>query len=146
MGNIFGQRLELLRGSRTQREFADFLGIPLNSYTNWKNSDTDPQVKNVRMAATKLGVSADWLLGLTEDRTPTATINPRGPPAAFPPRGLAVAEPAPPLCEGCAYRDKVIRHLLDKLDEQKVSAVGRTEPVRKCTCAPAPGKSSLYHG
>ena len=137
MGNIFGERLEILRGSRTQREFADFIGIPLNSYTNWKNSDGDPQVKNVRLAATKLGVSSDWLLGLTDQRAPATPA----PAPFFNVKGLHAAE-APPGCPNCARLNATVDTLLERLKEHAVEA-GRSRPARKKPSS-EPVKSSLY--
>jgi transcriptional regulator with XRE-family HTH domain len=142
----FSERLKHLRGNLTLAEFSSKLGVKLQTYAHYESGRRKPTIKFLLQIVQALNVTSDWLLGLTEDRTTAAAPGTRAPPAAFPPRGLAVAEPPPTLCEGCAYRDKVIRHLLDKLDEQKVGAVGRTQPVRKCTCAPATGKSSLYHG
>ena len=60
----FGDRLEQLRGNLTQREFARQLGVPLTSYTNWTTGARAPSMDYIVMICTKLGVSADWLLGL----------------------------------------------------------------------------------
>ena len=61
----FGDRLESLRGKDSQRDFARKLGVPLTSYTNWVTGVSTPKMEYIVMLCTKLGVSADWLLGLT---------------------------------------------------------------------------------
>ena len=61
----FGDRLESLRGKDSQRDFARKLGVPLTSYTNWVCGTSTPKMEYIIMLCTKLGVSADWLLGLS---------------------------------------------------------------------------------
>ena len=60
----FGDRLESLRGSDSQKDFARKLGVPLTSYTNWVSGISSPKMEYIQMLCTKLRVSADWLLGL----------------------------------------------------------------------------------
>lgn len=61
----FGDRLESLRGKDSQRDFARKLGVPLTSYTNWVAGISSPKMEYIQLVCTKLGVSADWLLGLS---------------------------------------------------------------------------------
>ena len=68
----FEERMRELQGERTQKEFANFLGIPLNTYTNWLLYQRRPTIDAVISICTKLGVSADWLLGITDVRVPGA--------------------------------------------------------------------------
>lgn len=67
----FADRLESLRGNTSQKEFARKLGVPLTSYTNWVCGTSSPKMEYIVMLCTKLGVSADWLLGLSA--SPPAT-------------------------------------------------------------------------
>lgn len=60
------EHLKELQGERTQKEFAALLGIPLNTYTNWLLYQRRPTIDAVISICTRLGVSADWLLGLTD--------------------------------------------------------------------------------
>ena len=62
----FPEKLESLRGEMTQREFAKRLGIPLTTYTNWVSGIRSPSAEAVLSICSQLGVSADWLLGLTD--------------------------------------------------------------------------------
>lgn len=62
-----GEKLQLLRKNLnyTQKDFAEFLGIPqpsLSAYENDKNSPTTEVLINI---ATKCNVSIDWLCGLS---------------------------------------------------------------------------------
>ena len=70
----FGDRLESLRGKDSQKEFARKLGVPLTSYTNWRCGTSTPTMEYIVMLCTKLGVSADWLLGLSAS-PPAQSIN-----------------------------------------------------------------------
>ena len=57
--------MESLRGKDSQRDVARKLGVPLTSYTNWVCGTSTPKMEYIIMLCTKLGVSADWLLGLS---------------------------------------------------------------------------------
>lgn len=67
----FGQRLDSKRRG-TQRDFAKFLGVPLTSYTNWVTGISLPKAEHLVLICSKLGVSADWLLGLSDQPCKTA--------------------------------------------------------------------------
>lgn len=60
----FKDRLEELRKGKTQKEFAELIGFPKNTYTNWARGIRQPSAENIAQICTRLGVSADWLLGL----------------------------------------------------------------------------------
>lgn len=62
--NTFGERLESLRNGLTQKGFANKIGIPLNSYTNWVRGIREPSMSAILSICTQLGISSDWLLGL----------------------------------------------------------------------------------
>ena len=66
----FGDRLESLRGPRTQKEFAALLGLPINTYTNWVRGIREPSMNALINICTRLGVSADWLIGLDKNAVP----------------------------------------------------------------------------
>lgn len=70
MKKSFADRIEELRGDKTQKEFANLLGIPLNTYTNWTRGLRFPTAEAVVTICTQLGCSANWLLGLSEDVQP----------------------------------------------------------------------------
>lgn len=65
----FRDRLIELQGTRTQKEFAKHLEIPLNTYTNWLLHARRPTMDAIISICTTLGVSSDWLLGLSVHQT-----------------------------------------------------------------------------
>ena len=75
-----GKRLESLRNGHTQREYAKLLGVPLTSYTNWLKGPSLPKMENIVTICTNLGISSDWLLGLSDQNingggVPTVTYH-----------------------------------------------------------------------
>lgn len=82
MKKSFADRIESLRGNKTQKEFAKQLGVPLNTYTNWTRGITKPTCDALITACTVLGVSADWLLGLPTADAPPVKSAPARPDAA----------------------------------------------------------------
>lgn len=79
MKKSFADRIESLRGNKTQKEFAKQLGVPLNTYTNWTRGITKPTCDALITACTVLGVSADWLLGLPGASAPAVPSVPSVP-------------------------------------------------------------------
>ena len=60
----FGDRLESLRGDKSQKQFAASLGLPINTYTNWVRGIREPSMSALINLSTRLGVSSDWLIGI----------------------------------------------------------------------------------
>ncbi len=59
------ERLKELRKQKklTQKEIAEKLGIKQNSYSDWENGKSEPNVKTILMLAQELDSSIDYLLG-----------------------------------------------------------------------------------
>lgn len=72
---ILGQRLRALRKARhlTQQDMAAALDISFNSYCRYEKNEREPMAPVVAAMADYFHVSADYLLGRTE--------NPQGPAA-----------------------------------------------------------------
>jgi len=70
----FSERFTELRGDRTQGEFAKFLGISRPTVGFYENGSRIPDALVLRQIAEKCGVSADWLLGLTDCKAIDADI------------------------------------------------------------------------
>lgn len=70
MKKNFAARIEELRGMRSQRDFAAFLGIPLNTYTNYTRGVRKPKPVVVAGIASKLGVNPEYLTGASDEREP----------------------------------------------------------------------------
>jgi transcriptional regulator with XRE-family HTH domain len=62
-------RLKLLRKQRgwSQRELARFCGLGETVVNKYERAVVDPSATTLKIMAEKLGVSADYLLGLTDD-------------------------------------------------------------------------------
>jgi transcriptional regulator with XRE-family HTH domain len=83
MKKSFGDRLEELRGDLSQRDFAKKIGVPLTSYTNWVLGVSQPKFESIYAICSKLGVSADWLLGLSSAPPAPTADAPSGHPEDF---------------------------------------------------------------
>ena len=68
MNNKFIKRLRELRGEMSQEEFATIIGAKQTSYSSWERGVKEPSISALSQISSTLGVSADWLLGLSEVR------------------------------------------------------------------------------
>ena len=66
---ILGKRLKELRKEKglTQKEVANILGIHSVTYLHYEKDEREPPLKILAEMATFFGVSADYLLGLTDE-------------------------------------------------------------------------------
>lgn len=73
----FPKRLREARGALTGREFARRCGIKAQSLSRYERIGGQlPGAELLATFARTAGVSADWLLGLTDERTPSASAAP----------------------------------------------------------------------
>ena len=70
----FTKRFRELRGERDNTEFGKFLGISRQTVGFYYNGDRIPDAQGLKQIAEKCGVSADWLLGLTDVTSPDLNI------------------------------------------------------------------------
>lgn len=70
-------RLEQLRNEKgfTKREMAKTLGIPYTTYVGYETGERGLNSEKIKKLSDKLGVSADYLIGRSEVRTPIITID-----------------------------------------------------------------------
>lgn len=62
-----GERLKYIRNSKlkmTQKEFAEFIGIPQSSLSSYETNKTIPTTEIIILIAEKSNISLDWLCGL----------------------------------------------------------------------------------
>lgn len=71
---VFAERFSKLRGEMTQDEFAKYLGISRPTVGFYENGTRLPDALVLRQIAEKCNVSADYLLGLTDEKTIDANI------------------------------------------------------------------------
>lgn len=64
--NITAERLVSLRGKTQQSEVAKIAGVAQTTYSNWENSINYPPADAIARLATHWGVSADYLVGLSD--------------------------------------------------------------------------------
>ena len=68
------EHIAVLRGEKTQEETADLLKIPRSTYRNWEDGSRKIKAADIAFLSESFGVSSDWLLGLTDDRSPSTEI------------------------------------------------------------------------
>ena len=66
---IFRERFSQLRGDMKQDEFAEFLGFSRPTVALYESGKRVPDAVTLKTIAEKCGVSADWLLGLSDVKT-----------------------------------------------------------------------------
>lgn len=69
---IFLQRLRILQDDRNVVQFATASGIPPQTMACYCKGQREPGIKNLSIICSANAVSADWLLGFTDERTGTA--------------------------------------------------------------------------
>lgn len=65
----FGERLQYARylHNLSQRQLAEVSGVPRGTITVYEQNMTEPGAYNIRLFCKALKVSADYLLGLSDD-------------------------------------------------------------------------------
>lgn len=71
---IFRDRFNLLRGNKTQAEFATELGMSRATVAFYCAGDRIPDALTLRDIAEKCNVSTDWLLGLSDVKTVSPSL------------------------------------------------------------------------
>lgn len=85
MSKYFISRLKELRGSMSTSAFARVLDMPQTTLNSYFQGIRKPSVELVERICVKCGVSADWLLGLTEARDYTRNYTKLPAPTSPPP-------------------------------------------------------------
>ena len=70
-------RLLELRGNTPQVEFSASIAVKQQTYAQWELGHRQPKIQEVVRLATHFGVSTDWLLGLSDEKSlqQNATLN-----------------------------------------------------------------------
>lgn len=69
MLKLLPERLKEARGTRSQREVAEALGIKQTAYSRYEQGVNTPGAEVIYKICITLNVSADWLLGLSNTNT-----------------------------------------------------------------------------
>ena len=72
---ILGSRLKQVRGGRSQVNMAKLMGVSQSCWQSWETDNREPDATAIRDICLKFECDANWLLGLTEDKTTTAKRN-----------------------------------------------------------------------
>ena len=129
----FPARLRILRNSFSQKEFANKLNIPQTTYSRYESGKNEPEYELLAEICGKFGVTADWLLGLTDDPSPhtgavvqsvgagsvaigganngKVSANAQKTDAGLAPPRTEQASPAPSPCPDCQRKDETIARL-----------------------------------
>lgn len=64
-----GMRIEKARCTReySQKYMAKTIGVSTSTWSQYESNNREPKLTNFRKIVETLNVSADWLLGLTDD-------------------------------------------------------------------------------
>ena len=67
--HLFGDRLKELRKNNnlTQEEFGKIFGVAKNTVSYWEANTSKPDIELIKEIATHFGVTADYLLGITQE-------------------------------------------------------------------------------
>ncbi len=60
--NTIHERISFLRGNLNQQEFADKLGIALNTYRSYEKGSTPPNLAFIKSVVANLNVNLDWFI------------------------------------------------------------------------------------
>ena len=66
---VFGKRLKSARknADMTQQAAADKFGVSLRGYCRWEAGQTEPSFGTLAAISSELGVTSDYLLGLSDE-------------------------------------------------------------------------------
>lgn len=77
--NEFRQdRLEKYGKPGTKQEFADLFGATLGAVKGWLNGTGEPNAARLIKISKAVGVSVDWLVGASDERTPVSLTASKG--------------------------------------------------------------------
>jgi len=71
-----GDRLKELRGGDSQTSFCHKIQQKQGTYSAWERDEKDPSSTAIALICSRCGVSADWLLGLSDAASVTVTAVP----------------------------------------------------------------------
>jgi transcriptional regulator with XRE-family HTH domain len=72
---IFRERFKKLVGNSTHEEVAERIGTSRQNVGNWLNGKSRPNIYELSKIAKYFNISADYLLGITEGKTPMAYLD-----------------------------------------------------------------------
>ena len=64
-----GNKLKLVRGTRSQEEFASILGVDRSTFASWEIDRREPDLATLIKISNLSGISLDWLSGRLIDKS-----------------------------------------------------------------------------
>jgi transcriptional regulator with XRE-family HTH domain len=121
--NSFSDRLKAIRDGRTQREMAGIIGWNQALWERYESGRVaNPGIDVLLLLCSKLKISADWLLGLSDNQQIDSTT------------------PVGPSCPDCRRRDDQIDELFSQLRVMRSEVekkVGNSESQRPSSASGA---------
>ena len=65
MSNTLGDRIKILRGSLTQRQFAEKIDIPATTLGNYEKNKSELNFATIDLFTKTFGINTDWHIGRT---------------------------------------------------------------------------------
>lgn len=62
MSNTLGDRIKILRGSLTQRQFAEKIDIPATTLGNYEKNKSELNFATIDLFTKTFGINTDWLI------------------------------------------------------------------------------------
>ena len=90
----------MLRGDASQAEMAAKFGVSQAAYGRWELGKAEPKFEVLVSLCKNFSVSADWLLGLIDERTPGVSITAGDGSAVAANRSTATVNSAPAAASG----------------------------------------------
>ena len=72
---LFSVRLRNARGSRSQAEIARACGVSQATYSCWEIGKTEPSIEKMIRLCELLGVSSDYLIGLSDNQSSVHSVS-----------------------------------------------------------------------
>lgn len=106
MDTVFSSRLKALRkeSGMSQGEVCKKIGAKQGAYSTWELGKNEPPLETFIQLANLFNVSTDWLLGLTDERTPGVSITAGDGSAVAANRSTATVNSAPTSASGDTAR------------------------------------------
>ncbi len=111
MSNTLGDRIKILRGSLTQRQFAEKIGIPATTLGNYEKNKSELNFATIDLFTNTFGINTDWLIF---GRGP---MHPSDTPISH---QETIEQPETTVSEPCARCAK-LESKLEKVEEQRDS-------------------------
>lgn len=107
---IFTERFRELQGERSNTEFADFLDISRQTVGFYCNGDRVPDALTLVKISRKCGVSADWLLGISDAKSLDINVQ--------------------DICKKTGLSENIVKYLLNNQGYSKDDEIAGFAPIK----------------